>query len=322
MPMGWMDVYNLKTGLGFYYGDQDPDTRLSSLYFEMRPYVKATVKGDNWPLAQELPSGEPIGVTMGWLDFPYTSNGRFVAGPVALQVHRGDWHAGSAIYRSWFDQYFDVRRTPTWLRKENAWQSIIISNPEDVVVDKFSDLPELAADAKKYGITTFEILGWDIGGIDRGYPQYQPNPRLGTKEEFRKALAEIRAMGVHPLIFSNVQMVDTALPLFRDKLAKYAVEGLWAPDWSVVGWGEGTMGARLGLTHSIMTMVSPMHPEFRKYLMGQYLDLVRDGADGFQLDKTHPAALDFNPLLPVSPDKSLMPGIIDVFGNCCRRRTN
>jgi hypothetical protein len=313
MPMGWMDVYNLKTGIGFYYGDQDPDTRLSSLYFEMRPYVKAAFKGDNWPSAKELPPDEPIGLTMGWLNFPYTSNGHFTAGPVALQVHKGDWHAASAIYRTWFDQYFDVTRSPTWLRKENAWQSIIISNPEDVVVHRFSELPNLAADAKKYGITTFEILGWDIGGIDRGYPLYQPNPRLGTPEEFRKALAEIRAMGVHPLIFSNVQWVDTALPIFRDKLSKYAVDGRWAPDWTIIGWGEGTMSARLGLTRSNMTMVSPWHSEFRKYLMDQYLDLVRDGADGFQLDKTHPAGLDFNPLLPTSPDKSLTPGIIDVF---------
>ncbi len=29
MPMGWMDVYNLKAGLGYYYANQDPETRLS-----------------------------------------------------------------------------------------------------------------------------------------------------------------------------------------------------------------------------------------------------------------------------------------------------
>jgi hypothetical protein len=110
-----------------------------------------------------------------------------------------------------------------------AWQSIIISNPEDVVVYRFNELAKLAADAKKYGITTFEILGWDVGGIDRGYPQYQPNPRLGTVEEFRKALADIRAMGVHPLLFSNVQVADTATPLFRSELSRYAVDGRWAP---------------------------------------------------------------------------------------------
>ena len=40
-----------------------------------------------------------------------------------------------------------------------AWQSVVISNPEDVVFYRFNDLPRLAADAKRYGVTTLEILG-------------------------------------------------------------------------------------------------------------------------------------------------------------------
>src|ERR1035438_3729803 len=95
--------------------------------------------------------------------------------------------------------------------------------------------------SRKYGVTTFEILGWDMGGIDRGYPQYRPNPRLGTPEEFRGALKEIHAMGVHPLLFSNIQMADTATPQFKSELSHYAVQGRWAPDWPVFGWGEGTV---------------------------------------------------------------------------------
>jgi hypothetical protein len=58
---------------------------------------------------------------------------------------------------------------------------MILSNPEDAVIHRFAELPTLAADAKKYGITTFEIDGWNIGGIDRGYPQYQPDPRLALR---------------------------------------------------------------------------------------------------------------------------------------------
>ena len=49
MAMGWMDVYNPKAGLGYYYANQDPDTRLTALYFEMRPFTKSAVVGDNWP---------------------------------------------------------------------------------------------------------------------------------------------------------------------------------------------------------------------------------------------------------------------------------
>jgi hypothetical protein len=314
MPMGWIDFYNRKAGIGYYYADQDPDTRLTLLDFELRPYSKGSEIRDNWPAPSELPPGEPIGLTMGWVAMPYLSNGAFTAGPVALQVHQGDWHEASRIYRSWFDRHFTVRRAPDWLRKENAWQSIILSNGEDVIAHRFDELPKLAADAKKYGITTFEILGWNVGGIDRGYPQYQPDPRLGTPEEFRKALAEIRAMGVHPLIFTNVDVADTATPIFQNELKQYAVEGRWAPDWSLFGWGEGTISARAGLTPSYMTLVSPSHPEIRKLEMDQYLQLVRDGADGFQIDKSNGSGrLDFNKQLTVSPDKSLVPGILQTF---------
>jgi len=314
MPMGWIDIYNRKAGIGYYYANQDPETRLMLLDFELRPFAKGAEIADNWPAPAELPAGEPIGLTMGWVNLPYLSKGTFHSGPVALEVHEGDWHVASKIYRAWFDEHFTVARPPDWLRKENAWQSIILSNGEDVVLHRFNELPKLAADAKKYGITTFEILGWNIGGIDRGYPQYEPDPRLGTAEEFRDALAKMRAMGVHPLIFANVDVADTATPLFRDNLKQYAVDGLWAPDWTVLGWGEGTISARAGLTPSNMTLVSPAHPELRKLEMDKYLELVREGAEGLQLDKTDGSSkLDFNKQLAVSPDESMVPGILATF---------
>ena len=190
MSMGWVDIYNSKAGIGYYYANQDSDTRLMLLDVELRPFAKGAEMKDNWPAPSELAAGKPIGLTMGWVNLPFAGKGTFASGPVALEVHKGDWHQASEIYRAWFDRHFTVQRAPDWLRKENAWQSIILSNGEDVVVHRFNELPKLAADAKKYGITTFEILGWDMGGIDRGYPQYQPDPRLGTPEEFRDALAK------------------------------------------------------------------------------------------------------------------------------------
>lgn len=314
MQMGWIEFYNRKAGVGLYYANHDPEPRMTGLYFELRPFTKTAVVGDNWPTPEDVPPEQPIGLTMGWLKFPYSKQGLFNSGPIALQAHHGDWHEGSDLYRGWFDQHFQVRRTPSWLRKEMAWQSVIISNCEDVVVWKFKDLPRLAADAKRYGVTTFEILGWNIGGIDRGYPQYHPDPRLGTLEDFREALAEVKRIGVHPLIFSNIQFSDTAIPLFKDKLQRCALDGRWAPDWPMHGWGEGTISARMGLTRHNMTVVSPAHPDFRKLLIDQYIELVRDGAEGFQLDKTNALGwLDFNPDVPTSPDRSLPWGVLETF---------
>ncbi len=320
LQMGWIEFFNRKANTGLYYANHDPVTRLTGLYLELRPFSKSVVVGDNWPTPGDVPPGEPIGLTMGWLKFPYLKRGTFNSGPVALRVHTGDWHEGSEFYRAWFDQHFQVKRPPTWLRKEMAWQSITISNCEDVIIWKFKDLPKLAADAKKYGVTTFEILGWALGGIDRGYPQYRPDPRLGTHEEFRQALAEMKKLGVHPLIFANIQFVDTATRLFKDKLQRYAVTGRWAPDYDIEGWGEGTTSARMELTKSNMTLVSPTHPEFRDFLLEQFVQLVGDGADGFQLDKTHVVRyLDFNPEVPSSPDKSLSQGILSILEEVVRR---
>jgi hypothetical protein len=314
MTMGWMDVFNPTAKVGYYYANQDPELRLSALYLELRPFTKSASVKDNWPVPSELPAAEPLGMTMGWVDFPYAGKGTFRAGPVALQVHTGDWHTASSIYRAWYDHHFKIARPLDWLRQENAWESIILSNAEDVVVHRFAELPRLAADAKRYGITTFEILGWNIGGIDRGYPQYRPDPRLGTAAEFRKALGDLRSLGVHPLIFANIQVADTATALFHNRLERYTVDGPWAPDWQLFGFGEGTIGARLGLARSNMAVMSPSHSQFRKLLMDQYLQLVRDGAEGLQLDKTGIMwLLDFNPQIPVSPDKSLPQGVLETF---------
>jgi hypothetical protein len=320
MQMGWIEFFNRKANLGLYYANCDPGSRLTGLYFELRPFSKSAVVGDNWPTPADVPAGEPIGLTMGWLKFPYLRRGTFSSGPVALRAHTGDWHEGSEFYRAWFDQHFQVKRPPTWLRKEMAWQSVILSNCEDVTTWKFKDLLKLAADAKKYGVTTFEIQGWDIGGIDRGYPQYHPNPRLGTPEEFRQALVEMKKLGVYPLIFTNIQVADTATPLFKDKLHRYAVMGRWAPDYVLMGFGEGTNSARMGLTASNMALVSPAHPEFRQLLMEQFVQLARDGAAGLQVDKTCAAHfLDFNPNLPTSPDKSLTQELLSTLEEITQR---
>ena len=319
MAMSWMEFYNRKADVGLYYANHDVVSRLSTLYFELRPFSKTAVIGDTWPTPADVPAGEPIGLTMGWVNYPYTKNGTFRSGPVVLQVHRGDWHEGSKLYRAWFDQHFQVRRPPSWLRKEMAWQSVVISSPEDVIIYKFKDLPKLAADAKKYGVTTLEILGWQIGGLDRGYPQYTPDPRLGTPEEFRRALAEIKRMGVHPIIMTNIQFADTATSLFKDKLHRYTVRGRWADDLPLWAWGEGTIGARKGLTSHNMTLISPSHPEVRKLLLDQFTKLVKDGAECLQMDKANIVGrLDFNPALNTSPDRSLIEGQLAMFKDILR----
>lgn len=319
MSMSWASLYNVRSGLGLYYGSHDPETRLGALYLELRPFSTSAVRGSNWPSRRELPDGEPIGLTMGWLNFPYTRRSSVRLGPVRVQVHRGDWRAGSAIYRRWFDAHFPLRKT-SWLRREPAWQSTILRNPEGVTVHCFADLPEMATDARRYDITTFELCGWDRGGIDRCYPDYRPDPALGTRKELRGALASMRGIGVNPVVFANLQFADTATERFRDELHRYVVSGRWADDLVLRGWGEGTISARLGLARSNMAVLSLSHPELRKLLVDQLLDLVRDGAVALQLDKAFAVQfLDFNERAPTSPDRSAPEGLLRTLSEILER---
>lgn len=310
MSMSWSSFYNPVTGTGLYYGSHDPETRLTALYLELRPCTSSAVPGSNWPSPADLPDDEPTGMTMGWVNFPFTRQSTVHLGPVRLQVHAGDWHAASALYRSWFDSHFTVSEA-NWLRDEAAWQSTILRNPEDVTVHCFEDLPAMAADARKYDVTTFEICGWDVGGIDRSYPDYRPDPALGSREEFRTALRSVRALGVRPVVFANLQVADTGTEEFQKRLRFYAIRGRWAEDLILLGFGEGTLSARMGLSRSNMAIMSLSHPALRERLVDQMVDLVRDGAAALQLDKTAAVQhLDFNDASPVSPDRSAPEGLL------------
>lgn len=310
LSMSWTDFFNRELGSGLYYGLHDEETRLAGIYLELRPYTSSAVRGSNWPRLRDLPPDEPAGLTLGWLGFPYTTRATTHLGPVVVQVHDGDWREGAAIYRRWFDGHFPLVKTG-WLRDEMAWQSTIMRNPEDVVVHRFADLAGMALDAKAYDVTAFELCGWDVGGIDRGYPDYRPDPVLGTKQDFRAALQGIRDAGVKPVVFANLQVVDTGTDDFAATYRDFTVNGRWADDLRLLGFGEGTISARLGLARSNMAIVGLMHREMRELLVGQMLELVRDGAAALQLDKTVAVQfLDFNPRSPGGPDRSLPQGLL------------
>jgi len=69
-----------------------------------------------------------------------------------------------------------------------------------------------------------------------------------------------------------------------------------------------------------MALVSPAHPEFRRLLLERFVQLVEDGADGFQLDKVNALGyLDFNRELPTSPDKSLTQELLSTLEETLRR---
>ena len=61
-------------------------------------------------------------------------------------------------------------------------------------------------------------------------------------------------------------------------------------------------------------MRSSITPEIEKILADQFMELIKDGAHGFQMDKVCvAAALDFNPLNTLKPDVALCEGLVQAI---------
>jgi hypothetical protein len=181
--------------------------------------------------------------------------------------------------------------------------------PEGTICYRFKDIPQWAKDAKDHGVNSLMISGWHRGGHDNGYPDYTPDPRLGTWKELEDGIKACHALGMKVDFFVNYQQVMLDSDWYKNELVKYRE---WGPNGEItwnVGWGMGTLWARMDHPKR-MTGADPAFPQYRKIIVDQFAKLAEIGADGVHVDKMFPASMDFNPDLPMSPDTAPWEGSI------------
>src|SRR5712691_1306516 len=119
--------------------------------------------------------------------------------------------------------------------------------PEGNVTFTFKDIPLWASEALAYDVRSVLISGWNVGGHDGGYPNYTPDPRLGTWEDLAAGIRACHKMSVKVFFFVNVQPVDTDTDWYREVLYQYRVTSQFGAT-TQYGWGMGSLGARIGFT--------------------------------------------------------------------------
>lgn len=165
------------------------------------------------------------------------------------------------------------------------------------------------------------LSGWWRGGHDNQYPDYSPEPRLGSWSDLRRGIAACHRLGVRVLFFANIDSVDISTARYRRGLKKYQVFKGNGTIW-VAGWGMGTLSGRLGLTQPPIGSCDAAFPEYRRIIVSQMRRLAELGADGVHFDKVCAAAMDFNPRLKVSPDRAMFEGTLRCLAEtlaACRR---
>jgi hypothetical protein len=311
MPMPWWDIYDESADLGLYLGYHDTTYRYSTWHAYLVPNVSGET--DSW-LTDKQAAGRPVGIVFSHVRYPFIHSGETLdSGEFVVRVHPGNWHQGSCFYREWFLSHFPFDKSKSWLRKESTWFSSIIYQPEDKIITDFKGYGRWTEDAKKYGIGCYELIGWHSGGLERNYPLYVPEEKLGGREAFRALLRSIRERGDHCLVFCNYNILDECTDWYKKELHKYMAQDQFGNQGTWMAWGESTLLARKSLSvryHVRASIVS----EMEKILEGFLVPLVRDGAQGFQIDKVCVAsALDFNPLNAAKPDVALCEGLVQAI---------
>lgn len=313
MSMPWWDIYDKKDNLGLYMGYHDTTCRYSTWHMYMMPNSTGD-NNDSW-LTNEQAAGQPVGIIFSHVFYPFIHSGEtFNSGEFIVRAHKGDWHYGSQFYRDWFMAHFPFDKSKSWLRKKSAWFSSIIYQPEDRIVTDFKGYNQWTKDAKKYGITTNELIGWNNGGLERNYPMYVPEEKLGGKEEFKALLKSIKDRGDHCLVFCNYNILDQNTDWYKKDLYKYQAQDQFGKQSIWMGWGESTLLARKQLSVRYHVR-SSIVPGIEKILDDYLVQLVKDGAQGFQIDKVCVGStLDFNPLNTAKPDVALCEGLVKAIG--------
>lgn len=324
MCMPWLSLFHTKQKRALYCAALEETPRVKAIRLSLDPGLAEKRADGNWPRPEEV-GDLPFGMTMNWVHFPFTKPGEtFTSAPIVMRFHDGGWRESANIYRQWFAaKYRVIKPGSTWIRRETAFLHTMFMLPEDNINLRFTDIPTWAKNARDRGVNHLMIAGWQVGGHDRGYPYYTPDPRLGTWEELQAGIRAAHDLGMRVSFFVNCQPVDMTTEWYRNELHKYRVLDPYGVQYFVTNyWGMGTLSARTRfLTATPNSEMNPAHPEVRALLIRQFRRLIEIGADGLHFDKFFQTPFDFNPLLKgTSPDRAHHEGVLkfteELFATC------
>lgn len=203
---------------GLYVGNQDLSQKeVVSYSFQLKPGYMDSLHRLG-PTAGEI-GGHAVRRTMEAVHFPFIGSGQSSPlSEIVFAPYRGDWHSGVDIYKQWKGTWFHRSPAPAWVQDVHSWQTLQIDSSEDDLRTPYRDLPARIAQAARYGVSAVQLIGWNDGGQDRGDPSNDTDPRLGTYQELKDAIAKSEKMGVHIILFNKYTYADMTTPWYKREL--------------------------------------------------------------------------------------------------------
>ena len=269
---------------GLYMGVKAPSAEFVTWFGELRPGYQSMIDA-RVPEGDTI-AGKPVEKRFAALHTPYIQPGETRSlTPIALEAFQGGWQEGSDIYTTWRKTWMRPAVPPAWAREPHAWQQLHINSPEDELRLRFTELPKVARVCQKYGVRAIQLVGWNDGGQDQGNPSHDPDPRLGTREELRDAIAECHALGVKIILFTKFTWADRATKWFRDELIRSAVKDPYGDYYMHVGYQYQTGTQLLDINTKRLIPMCFSDEAYLKICEQEFQKVVDLGAAGMLYDE-------------------------------------
>jgi len=258
---------------GLYVGVKAHSSEPIAWHIELRPGWDSSVNSrrPNMDMIAEKPVHTPFAA----IHMPYILPGEVRnLTPVALDAFTGDWQHGVDIYKNWRDTWFTMAEVPEWAKNPHAWQQLHINSPEDELRMRFTELPAIAEECKKHGVEALQLVGWNDGGQDQGNPSHDHDPRLGTWEELRDAIAKCHEIGVRVILFAKFTWADRATDWFRKDLIKLAATDPYGDYYTYPGYNYFTPAQLLYINTKRLIPMCFRSEEYMKICEDEFQKLV------------------------------------------------
>jgi hypothetical protein len=270
---------------GLYLGVAESSCEMLAWMAELRPGWESA--NENLVPTERFIGGKEVSTRFAACHLPFILPGETRSlTPIAMEAYEGDWHAGADIYTAWRKSWMKPAQAPGWASDPHAWLQIHINSPEDELRVRFSDLPAIGRECAEQGIKAIQVVGWNDGGQDQGNPSHDPDPRLGTAEELKAAIAEIHAMGVKVILFAKFTWSDRASRAFREDLVRLAIKDPYG-DYSHLGGYQYQTGSQLlDVNTKRLIPMCMLSEEYLQICEEEFQKMVDLGAAGILYDES------------------------------------
>ena len=269
---------------GLYVGVCEPSAEIVAWHTELRPGYGTSIDG-RVP-EETVISGKDVATRFAAVHVPYIQPGETRAlTPIALQAYQGGWQQGVDIYKAWRNCWMAPAPVPAWAREPHSWQQIHINSPEDELRIPFRDLPEVGKECARHGVRAIQLVGWNDGGQDQGNPSHDPDPRLGTFQELKEAIAKIQAMGVRMILFSKFTWADRGTEWFHRDLIRLAIKDPYGDYYMHPGYKYQTATQLLNINTKRLVPMCFLSEEYLALCDKEFQKPLDLGADGILFDE-------------------------------------